>query len=105
MNAFEAIQNKTRGERTPLEQCIHDAAGLEDMRDGEYDLMEKAADDLVELVHAARQRTRNDIKVNTMLKQTSMVLERLIKINTWDDQTVTELLKQINDHFRPTEKP
>lgn len=47
MNALEALQAKPRAERTPIEQCIVDAATLEEAeRDGETEVMEQAANDL-----------------------------------------------------------
>ncbi len=42
MTKLEELQDKPREERTSLEQCIVDAAKLEDMRDGDTELMEKA---------------------------------------------------------------
>lgn len=48
MNALEKLQNKSREERTPLEQCIVDAATFEEaVHDGETELMEQAANDLL----------------------------------------------------------
>lgn len=47
MNALEALRAKSRDKRTPIEQCIVDAATLEEAeRDGEVELMEQAANDL-----------------------------------------------------------
>lgn len=48
MSAFEELENKPRSERSAIEQCIIDAARLEDMRDGDTTLMEKAAEELAE---------------------------------------------------------
>lgn len=39
---FEQLENTPREKRSPLEQCIIDAARLEDMRDGDYTQMEVA---------------------------------------------------------------
>lgn len=50
MTKFEKLENKPREKRTPLEQCVVDAARLEDMRDGEYEVIEKAAEELAELM-------------------------------------------------------
>jgi hypothetical protein len=47
MNALEELQEKPRGERTPLENCIVDAATLEEAeRDGEVEWIDKAAYEL-----------------------------------------------------------
>ena len=47
MNELEKLQNKPREKRTPLEQCIVDAATFEEAEhDGEIELMEQAAEDL-----------------------------------------------------------
>lgn len=46
MNTLEELQNKPREKRSPLEQCILDAANLEDMRDGDTTLMELAIAEL-----------------------------------------------------------
>lgn len=47
MTKLEELQDKPREKRTPLEQCIVDAATFEEAeRDGEIELMEKAADQL-----------------------------------------------------------
>lgn len=46
-NALEELQNKPRGKRTAIEQCIVDAALLEEAeRDGKTELMAQAAYDL-----------------------------------------------------------
>jgi len=50
MTAFEELEMKSQAKRTAIEQCIIDAAKLEDMRDGDTTLMEKAAEELAELV-------------------------------------------------------
>lgn len=49
MSEFEKLEEKPREERSPLEQCIIDAARLEDMRDGDYSQMEVAARELQNL--------------------------------------------------------
>jgi hypothetical protein len=47
MNALEELQEKPREERTPLENCIIDAATLEEAeRDGEVEWIDKAAHEL-----------------------------------------------------------
>jgi hypothetical protein len=47
MNALEELQDKPREERTPLENCIVDAATLEEAeRDGEVEWIDKAAHEL-----------------------------------------------------------
>jgi hypothetical protein len=46
---LEELQNKPRTARTALEQCIVDASSLEDMRDGDYTLMEEAIEELEDL--------------------------------------------------------
>jgi hypothetical protein len=46
-NALKELQNKTREQRSPIEQCIVDAATFEEAEhDGEMKLMEQAASDL-----------------------------------------------------------
>ena len=56
MSALEELQNKSRGKRTPLEQCIVDAAILEEAeRDGEIELMEQAANDLQTIAYALKK--------------------------------------------------
>jgi hypothetical protein len=46
-NTLKKLQNKPRGERTPIEQCIVDATTFEEAEhDGEIELMEQAANDL-----------------------------------------------------------
>ena len=55
---YEELQKlaaKDRDNRSPLEQCIVDAAALEGMRDGDYAQMEAAARDLRFLVEKARK--------------------------------------------------
>ncbi len=50
MNKLEELQNKPREKRTPLEQCVVDAATFEEAEhDGEIELMEQAAEDLAAL--------------------------------------------------------
>jgi hypothetical protein len=47
MTELEKLQEKPRGKRTPLEQCIVDATTFEEAEhDGEIELMEQAAEDL-----------------------------------------------------------
>jgi hypothetical protein len=46
MSEFEELKNKSREKRSPLEQCIVDAACLESIRDGDYTQMEVAAREL-----------------------------------------------------------
>ena len=43
---LEELQNRPREERSPLENCIVDAARLEDERDGDYTVVELALDEL-----------------------------------------------------------
>lgn len=46
-NDLEKLQDKPRGKRTPIEQCIVDATTFEEAEhDGEIELMEQAAKDL-----------------------------------------------------------
>lgn len=55
-NALEELQNKPRGKRTALEQCVVDAALLEEAeRDGETELMAQAAYDLQTTIHALQK--------------------------------------------------
>lgn len=56
MNAFEELQNKPRENRTLLENCIVDAATLEDAeRDGETEPMENAAKVLFSVYEALKK--------------------------------------------------
>lgn len=50
MNALQKLIEKARSERTPLEQCIVDAAIFEEAEhDGDFAIMEQAADDFAAL--------------------------------------------------------
>jgi hypothetical protein len=63
-NALKELQDKPREKRTAIEQCIVDAALLEEAeRDGEIELMEKAAADLEELM---------DVLIFAQLKMSEM---------------------------------
>lgn len=67
MSTFEELEQKPREERTALEQCIVDAARLEDMRDGDTTLMEKAVEELNKLsvticAYCGWASPKNDIK-------------------------------------------
>ena len=46
INTLDDLEQKPRDKRSPIEQCILDAARLEDMRDGEYAQMEVAIAEL-----------------------------------------------------------
>jgi hypothetical protein len=48
---LEKLQEKPRDKRTPIEQCIVDATTFEEAEhDGEIEIMEQAAKDLVEII-------------------------------------------------------
>jgi hypothetical protein len=49
MTTLNELENKSREDRTPLENCIIDAMLLEDERDGDYTLMEQAIAELDDL--------------------------------------------------------
>jgi hypothetical protein len=79
MNKLEELQEKPRDKRTPLEQCIVDAAILEDERDGEYDVMEKAAEDLAELTEYKTLYNRIAKELNTANHRLSRVRDIVIQ--------------------------
>ncbi len=55
MSKLEKLQEKPREKRTPLEQCIVDAATFEEAEhDGEMEIMEKAAEELADLAEYKR---------------------------------------------------
>lgn len=59
MTELEKLQNKQREERTPIEQCIVDAATFEEAEhDGEIELMEKAATHLAALKEQLLERAK-----------------------------------------------
>jgi hypothetical protein len=49
MSELQKILDQPYGTRPPLEQCISDAVTLEDERDGDYTLIEQAAQELARL--------------------------------------------------------
>jgi hypothetical protein len=86
MNALEALQNKPREKRTPIEQCIVDATTFEEAEhDGEIELMEKAANDL--LFMAANEESL--IAVNDELHKEIERLSELV-VRAQNDMTAIE---------------
>ena len=66
MRALQTILDKPYGTRTPVEQCISDAVTLEDEHDGDYALMEQAAEEhkaMGELVRAAEEFVKYSMKI------------------------------------------
>jgi hypothetical protein len=86
MNALEALQEKPREKRTPIEQCIVDATTFEEAEhDGEIELMEKAANDL--LFMAANEESL--ITVNNELHKEIERLNELVA-RAQNDMTAIE---------------
>lgn len=73
MSAFEELENKPREKRTPLEQCIVDAARLEDERDGDYELMDQAAEELADLMEYKNLYNQTAKKLNTANHKLSQI--------------------------------
>jgi hypothetical protein len=86
MNALEELQEKPREKRTPIEQCIVDATTFEEAEhDGEIELMEKAANDL--LFMAANEESL--IAVNDELHKEIERLSELV-VRAQNDMTAIE---------------
>jgi len=66
MSKLEVLRSRSREKRTPLEQCIVDAATFEEAEhDGEFEIMEAAADELVELREYKRLYNLTAKELNT----------------------------------------
>lgn len=111
MSKLEEIHNKPYEKRTPLEQCIVEAELLEDQRDGDYELMEKAAEELAVYIEQNRIiRTLNEsgfqiVDLVEELRRKDAALQFYANHNHWMSNTEnsdSNLLIAHGKHFDGT---